>query len=152
MELLANPKIAAVKESSGDALFFLSLLERIKSERVEVSVMLGWEELLLTGLVHGAAGCITSCGGIVPEILRAVYDNYQEGNLQKALDSQQSILRITRKLSAEGFPYGYKMGMAARIPQRILRSPKMQRQEEMLQEKSREIEAFLAQELELLFT
>lgn len=150
MEMLNHPKVAAVKESSGDARFLISLLERIKSEEIDVKVMLGWEELLLTGLVHGASGCITSCGGIVPEILRKVYESWMQGDMKSAEFYQQSISRITRVLSEGGLPYGYKMGMAARIPQRLLQSSHMDEFEKQLQLKAEKIKGMLEQELSLL--
>lgn len=150
LEILKHPNVAAVKESSGDARFLISLLERIKREEIDVEVMLGWEELLLTGLVHGASGCITSCGGIVPEILRKVYDSWTKGDMESAAFYQQSISRITRVLGEDGLPYGYKMGMAARIPQRMLQSRHMNELENQLQLKAEKIKGMLDQELSLL--
>lgn len=150
LELLADPKVAALKESSGDARFLISLLEKIKTSGLNVKVMLGWEELLLTGLIHGADGCITSCGGIVPEILKKIYSCYQKGDLHGAAVCQQSICRITEKLGACGLPCGYKMGMAARISHRILQADRMQKLEGILQREVLEIRDILDRELALL--
>lgn len=150
MEMLRHPTVAAVKESSGDARFLISLLERIKREQIDVEVMLGWEELLLTGLVHGASGCITSCGGIVPEILRKIYDSWKHNDMKTAAFYQQSISRITGILGEGGLPYGYKLGMAARVPHRMLQSGHMDELEKQLQRSKEKIRIMLEQELSLL--
>lgn len=147
MELLADPKVVAVKESSGDARFLISLLEGIRREQIHVQVMVGWEELLLTSLVHGAAGCITSCGGIVPEILKKIYTCWEQGRVEEAARYQQSICRITRELGRYGLPCGYKMGMAARIPHRVLQSGLMESLEEELRVREEEIRMLLEREL-----
>lgn len=147
LELLAEPKVVAVKESSGEVRFLLSLMERIKARGIDAKVMVGWEELLLTGLVHGASGCITSCGGIVPEILKEIYGRFMQGDIPGAMRCQESICRITRVLGKYGFPGGYKMGMAARVPCRILQSSRMQELEEKLQNGSREVQELIKREL-----
>lgn len=150
LDLLAHPKVAAIKESSGDARFLISLLETIRREQIDVQVMVGWEELLLTALVHGAAGCITSCGGIVPEILKKVYTCWEQGDLDKAAQYQQSICRITQELGSYGLPCGYKMGMAARIPHRVLQSRRMEGLRERMRAREDDISMLLERELALV--
>lgn len=123
LTLLAHPKVAAVKESSGDAMLLLRLLEALRAKGLSTPVMLGFEELFLTGLVHGARGSITSCGGILPELMTALLRSHQKGDIQKAAALQQSVCRITSAIKLYGFPLGYKMAMAARgFPLRIVKS------------------------------
>lgn len=123
LEVLAHPRVAAVKESSGDAMLLLRLLEACRAEGITVPVMLGFEELFLTGLVHGAKGSITSCGGILPELMLGIARSHAAGDIATATAMQQSVCRITGAIKRYGFPLGYKMAMAARgFSMRIIKS------------------------------
>lgn len=134
LELLTSPHIAAVKESSGSATFLLKLLSRMEQDGLKTPVMLGFEELYLTGLVHGAKGSMTSCGGVVPELMRGINDSFHAGNMERAQKLQKLVCRIIDRFAAYGLPYGYKLGMAARgFPFRILRSTRMEVLEGKLQ-------------------
>lgn len=114
LELMRHPRVAAVKESSGDAVFLQTLLEDCAARGITTPVMLGFEELALTGLLHGAKGSITSCGGIVPELMRAMLESFHSGDIQKAVEQQKSVCRVTMEIKRYGFPLGYKMAMKAR--------------------------------------
>lgn len=112
--VMSHPNVAAVKESSGDAVFLFQLMEECGFRGIETPVMLGFEELLLTGLTAGASGCITSCGGIVPELIAGIINAYRAGDIQRAIAMQASINRLTMHIKRYGFPLGYKMAMKAR--------------------------------------
>lgn len=112
--VMAHPNVVAVKESSGDAMLLLRLLEDRRSRDIATPVMLGFEELALTGLVHGAQGSITSCGGIVPELMQGIVRRFRTGDIAGAAAMQQSVCRITDIIKPYGFPIGYKIAMKAR--------------------------------------
>lgn len=149
-EILRNPKVVGLKESSGDVKVLLNILDKIQQENLNINVMVGWEELFFTALVHGARGCITSLGGIVPELMQGIYHNFQEGNLEQARNYQNAVARIASKLNSYGFLPGYKMGMAARIPYRILRGSFMEEMEKEIQGEIPEIKKFIEKEVAIL--
>jgi dihydrodipicolinate synthase/N-acetylneuraminate lyase len=150
LEILYHPKVIGIKESSGDIKSLLRIMDEIKRNDLSVDIMLGWEELFLTGLMNGASGCITSLSGIVPELMNEIYDNFQSGNLKRADICQRAVIRIATLLSSYGFIPGYKMGMAARIPYRILRGKIMDRLEEDIQAKVYHIRDEIRRELKIL--
>lgn len=148
LEIMKNPKVAAIKESSGDAIFLQKLMQQLRAEGIDTPVMLGWEELCLTGLSCGAAGSITSSGGIVPELMRGIFDRFREGEYGMAAKLQEAVIRITTVLSGYGFPPGYKMGVAARgFSMRILRSPRMTELEAHYAEETEKVRALIEGEL-----
>lgn len=114
MELVEHPNVVAIKESSGDVKNLIKIMTTINDRKIDVNVLLGWEELLFTGLTYGATGCITSCGGIVPEILQKIIKCFSKQDYAGAASCEQSIIRIVQEISKYGFPYGYKMGVLAR--------------------------------------
>jgi len=146
--LLAHENITAVKESSGDIRFLMQLMERIHAEGMAVNVLLGWEELLLSGLPYGVKGCVTSCGGIVPELLRKTIDSFRAGDIKTAAACESAVTRITNVLSSYGFPQGYKMGVLARgLRFRIYQSPHMEMMEAELQKEVPGIRDLIEREL-----
>lgn len=150
MDILRHPKVVGMKESSGDVVCFLDIMNQIKSEQIEVDVMLGLEELMLTGLTNGARGCITSSSGIIPELLKKIYVCYDEGNMEDAVKYQEAVVRVSRLLNSYGFLPGYKMGMAARIPYRIFRGSMMDEVESKIQKEIPYIRDIIEKELESL--
>lgn len=150
LELLHHPKVIGIKESSGDIKNLLKLMDEIKKNKLSIDVMLGWEELLLTGLMNGASGCITSLSGIVPEIMNEIYTSFQAGDLTRADRCQRSVVRLASLLNSYGFIPGYKMGMAARLPYRILRGRAMDRYEEEIQMNVGQIRDSIQKELKML--
>jgi len=151
MTLLSHENITAVKESSGDIRFLMQLMERIRAENLDVNVLLGWEELLLSGLPYGVKGCVTSCGGIVPELLRKTIDSFRAGDMEMAAACERAVTRITNALTAYGFPQGYKMGVLARgLRFQIYQSPHMAAMEAELQCEVAGIHTLIETELSLL--
>ncbi len=112
--LAAHENVRGIKESSGDVKFLLKLLNRIKNDGIDANVMLGWEELLYTGLTLGATGCAVSCGGIIPEILVKILDSFKKGDHATAVKYQMYVVEITSVIGQIGFPAGYKLAVKAR--------------------------------------
>jgi dihydrodipicolinate synthase/N-acetylneuraminate lyase len=150
LELLYHPKVIGIKESSGDIKCLLRIIDEIKRYNLSVDVMLGWEELFLTGLMNGASGCITSLSGIVPELMNEIYVSFQNGKLEWADSCQRAVIRIAALLNSYGFIPGYKMGMAARLPYRILHGKILDRLEADIQVNVNHIRSEIQKELRIL--
>ncbi len=151
LKLLDHPNVVGMKESSGDLRQTMRILSAAKERGGRVHVLMGWEELLLAGLSHGAKGCIVTGAAIFPELLSEVLASFASGNLQRAADCEFAIQRITASLMKIGFPQGYKLGVAARgISFRILQSCTMQQTEDELQKLVPEIAEKIRNELDAL--
>lgn len=112
--LIRHDNIIAIKDSSGSIPELLNLLNMLAEEGREFRVLVGWEEMLLSSLSVGAAGCMVASGGIFPEIMSGIYNAYKGSQLQKAVKLQKLIAMATEQMKRMFFPYGYKLAMAAR--------------------------------------
>lgn len=85
----------------------------------EIGTFIGWDSLILSSLVSGAAGVMAGTANIVPAELVAVYDAVKSGNLDVAreawarvyplLDAALSVnyvAAVKTALDAAGFPAG----------------------------------------------
>ncbi len=106
--------ITAIKESSGDLKFLLKLAKRLEDENLPIKILMGWDELVLSGLAYGANGCIIATGGIVPEILIKLYHAYKSNDYRTALHCQKAVATIAEAAMKLGLPHGYKLAVLAR--------------------------------------
>lgn len=151
LSYLSHPNVTGMKESSGDIRFLMRVMDELKQRKLSTNVMMGWEELLLPGLLYGAKGCIVAGAGIFPELLRRILSDFSAGDLVHAAECELSIRRITEKLMGLGFPEGYKLGVAARgVSFRILQSVLLQHREQGLQQEIPKIEELIKKELSTL--
>ncbi len=101
--------IVAAKDSTGD---MTNAEEYIRLTRgMDFSVMMGRDTLILAGLVYGATGAIASCANVAPRVAVDIYEKYQAGDLQGALEAQFkfSALRISTNMGT--FPVVLKEGL-----------------------------------------
>lgn len=114
-KLIKIENIIAIKDSSGDMKSMMHLMNIVREEdRSDFAIMTGWDDMLYPSLCIGAKGCITGTCGILPEIIVEIYKKFQEGNKDKALEIQNSILPILRTMSSIQFPAGYKLALDIR--------------------------------------
>ena len=98
--------IVAAKDSTGD---MTNAEEYIRLTRgKDFSVMMGRDTLILAGLHYGATGAIASCANVAPRIAVDIYEKFQAGDYQGALDAQfkLSALRIATNMGS--FPVTLK--------------------------------------------
>jgi len=82
-------RFAGVKDSGGDMGYADGIIQRAP----ELDVFVGSEKLLLTGLKHGAAGCITAGANVLARRAAAVYQAWKSGEDAEALQAALSIAR-----------------------------------------------------------
>lgn len=96
--LSAYPQaIAGIKDSSGDSANLRALLDAFSG--TDFDVFPGSELLLLEGLRHGGAGCITATGNVNPGPIAALYQNWRSSDA----DAMQAGLDAVRK-AIQAFP------------------------------------------------
>ncbi len=87
--------VVGIKDSSGDWENQKAILERVPGFRV----FTGSEGLLLNNLRHGGVGTICAVANVIPDKVRALYDNWQAPDA----DARQEALMYMRQAIA---PYG----------------------------------------------
>src|SRR4051812_18697068 len=68
------PRIIGIKDSSGDVAFMGRMINAIKPVRPDFSFLTGWEPVLVPMMLMGADGGTNATSGVVPELMRAMYD------------------------------------------------------------------------------
>lgn len=114
--LADHPNIIGIKDSAGSQESLDGFLA-IARERADFDVLVGPDSLILHGLRHGAAGCISGLGNISPVTLRAIYDAHAAGNAAAADQHQERYSTLRKELYTHGFPPTMvKCGLRAAMP------------------------------------
>ena len=117
--------ITSIKWTSSDYFGMMALKDLTHGE---MNIINGPDEMLLMGLSAGADGGIGTTYNFMLPLIRGIYDNYVDQNMEKAQQYQTKVCRIIRQLS--GIPIipatkailehmGYEVGNAA-FPQKRL--------------------------------
>lgn len=132
--LAAHPNIVGIKDSSGDAVGFMKMLASCPEADKDFSVMTGREEFFFAALCAGAQGCVTGTAGVMPELMRRIYDLFQQGDLAAARQLQMMAIPLMNQMASLPFPLGYKLAMEIRgFNMGELQVPLTSRQQENLQ-------------------
>ena len=113
-KLCRLPNIVAIKDSSGNMVNLVNNIDQSRQVNPDFHVLIGYEEGLYPALMAGAKGCFTASVGIIPEVMRDIYDSTMRGDYDHARERQYSILRLIRLMKVPPFPLGFKVGMEAR--------------------------------------
>jgi 4-hydroxy-tetrahydrodipicolinate synthase len=113
--LAAHPRIAGLKDSSGDLGYGAGLLDAVAAAGAagEFSVLTGIDSLLVSYLLAGARGTICGSANVVPELVRAVYDAAREGKLDEALRHEARLRAVNAACLTGALPAAFKAVLAA---------------------------------------
>jgi 4-hydroxy-tetrahydrodipicolinate synthase len=112
--LAEHPNIIGIKDSAGSRESLDGFLA-IARERSDFDVLVGPDSLVLHGLRHGAAGCISGLGNVCPVTLNAIHTNFVSGDLVAAEAAQTHFSALREQL--------YALGFAPALVKRALRHP-----------------------------
>jgi 4-hydroxy-tetrahydrodipicolinate synthase len=109
------PRIAAIKDSSGDVAQMLRMIEAVRPVRPDFTFLTGWEAVLLPMLLIGCDGGTNATSGVVPELTRSLYDLARAGKVEEARRVQARVTRwFDAMLSGGDFPEGFRAGVGVR--------------------------------------
>jgi 4-hydroxy-tetrahydrodipicolinate synthase len=92
-------QIVAMKDSSGDMKYFMSILEKAQPK---INILIGWDENVLPALAAGANGMILASANVIPKIWLNIFDLVQKGKMNEAIEEQRKIQKFTRMIVATG--------------------------------------------------
>jgi len=131
------PRIIAIKDSSGDVAQMMRMIEAVRPNRPDFSFLAGWDIVLLPMLLIGCDGGTNAVSGVVPEIMRNLYDSTIAGRLDEARRIQMTVADLfDRLVYSVDFPEGFRVGAT-------LRGFKMGQGRQPLSEKHRQVLAEL---------
>jgi len=112
--LCSMPNVVGVKDSSGNMINIMNLIEMTRKVNSNFKVLVGVEEILLPALLVGGNGCMTATAGIFPEFMIGIWKAYNNKNLNLANSLQFAILPLIREMKSVNFPQGFKEAMSLR--------------------------------------
>lgn len=81
-------------------------LRAIKNRNDDVSILTCHDEYLLTSMVQGVDGALVGFASFIPDLITALYDAVQKGDLKTAQDIQSRINPLKEVVYASGEPSG----------------------------------------------
>jgi dihydrodipicolinate synthase/N-acetylneuraminate lyase len=142
------PRVAAIKDSSGDLPHMMRMIAAVKPVRPDFAFLTGWDAALMPMLLIGCDGGTNATSGVVPEITRKLYDLTLARELDQARDLQYRLLKLFDAMiySAE-FPEGFRAALQLRgIHTGRGRQPQSDVQEQALEQLRGELQCLLAAE------
>jgi 4-hydroxy-tetrahydrodipicolinate synthase len=109
--LLAFDNLAGIKDSSGDLALTLDFLRAGKDR---LSVFAGRDGLILSTLIHGGCGAVSSVASACPELAVAIYREFCAGHLDAAREAQMKFAELRQQFSLGTFPAVVKEILAIR--------------------------------------
>jgi 2-dehydro-3-deoxy-D-pentonate aldolase len=113
--LAEYPRIVGIKDSSGDISFMLRMMAAVEPVRPDFVFLTGWEAALLPMLLIGCQGGTNATSGVVPEVMRRIFDLSKTGDLGAARALQFHLIELFDDLVyGADFPEGVRLGLELR--------------------------------------
>jgi len=115
--------IVGIKDSSGDMVKFHELVRTIGSK---INLLQGLEPLYISSFVLGIRGAVSGDANLVPKLAVQVYEDFMNGNLEKAIENQFKLALLDVTLSKSDFIEAIKHGLThLGMPSGHARKPSM---------------------------
>ena len=96
-----NPQVVGFKDSSASAVYFQSVLYKMR-ERPDFAMLVGPEEITGECVLLGAHGGINGGANMFPELYVSMYNAAKAGDLQRIVQLQQLIMQISTTIYTVG--------------------------------------------------
>ena len=109
--LSEHPNIVGIKESSGHV---MRVAEMVAAAPADFQVLTGSAPTLLAGLMVGAKGAILALASALPEKCVELFELVRAGQIEKARELQNVLLRVSKVVASEHAIAGVKFAMDQR--------------------------------------
>jgi 4-hydroxy-tetrahydrodipicolinate synthase len=109
-KLLQLDNIISVKDSSGDKNYFSELFG-LKAIRSDLTVLMGFEELLAEAIAQGADGAVTGGANLFPGLYVALYNAAVQGNTSEVQRLQHIVEAIVENIYQPDYLTGLKYAL-----------------------------------------
>jgi 4-hydroxy-tetrahydrodipicolinate synthase len=108
-------KIIGIKDSSGDVAFMGRMVNAIRPIRPDFCFLTGWDVVLVPMMLMGADGGTNATSGVVPELMRKLYDFAVARQIDDAMKLQLRLIELFDAMLYNGdFPDGFRVGVELR--------------------------------------
>ncbi len=141
-------RVVAIKDSSGDLPHMMRMIAAVRPNRPGFSFLTGWDAALMPMLLVGCDGGTNATSGVVPEIMKKLYDLTLARKLDEALDLQYRVLKLfDAMIYSSEFPEGFRAALRLRgINTGVGRQPQSDVQQLQLNKLSDQLQCLLAAE------
>src|SRR4051812_27120046 len=116
------PRVIGIKDSSGDVSQMGRMVNAIRPHRPDFTFLTGWDVVLVPMMLVGADGGTNATSGVVPELMRRLYDDGRRGitggdgrALQDAMRLQLRLIELfDAMLYSADFPEGFRAAVDLR--------------------------------------
>jgi dihydrodipicolinate synthase/N-acetylneuraminate lyase len=108
------PRIIGIKDSSGDIANMSRMINAVRPIRPDFTFLTGWEAALVPMLVMGCDGGTHATSGVVPEVMRRLFDLVRAGSVADAVELQLKLLPLFDLMVTPEFPDGFRAGTTLR--------------------------------------
>lgn len=96
-----HPNIIGIKDSSGNAPYFQSILYHLK-DNPDFSIFVGPDEMLATSILFGADGGVNSGSNMFPELFTGLFKAAKSRDLEQVSVLQKNVMRISLEIYSNG--------------------------------------------------
>jgi dihydrodipicolinate synthase/N-acetylneuraminate lyase len=109
LRLAEFDRIIGIKDSSGDVAFMGRMINAVRPRRSDFTFLTGWDVVLIPMMLIGADGGTNATSGVVPELMRRLYDLGAAHRWDEAIPLQLRLVELfdTMLFSAD-FPEGFR--------------------------------------------
>lgn len=97
-----------VKDSSGDLTNTAAYMEECPPT---FRVFMGRDTMIYAGLAYGCAGAVAATANVAPDVVVGIYDAFQAGDHEQALDLQRKLAPLRHAFTLGSFPVVVKDAM-----------------------------------------
>lgn len=109
------PRVIGIKDSSGDLTFLMRLIAAVRPARPDFVVLTGWDPQLVPAILAGADGGTNAMSGLVPEVMRKLYDLAREGQIEAAMRLQYQVMQLfDATIYSMDFPESFRAAVELR--------------------------------------
>lgn len=95
--LADHPNIYGIKDSSGNAVYYNSLIDKLK-RRTDFSVFVGPDEMMASTVLAGGDGGVNSGSNMFPHLYVKLYEAARDGDLGRVKELQRSVMLISQSI------------------------------------------------------
>jgi len=90
---------------------FLNLVRFLNASRTKIAIFAGSDAMAYSNLEFGGSGAIIGSANVAPKLASKIFDDYKNGNLTEARDSQERLLPVIMALGIGKYPAPLKDAM-----------------------------------------
>src|SRR5204862_5482323 len=105
-------RIIGIKDSSGDVAQMGRMINAVRPQRPDFVFLTGWDVVLVPMMLMGADGGTNATSGVVPELMRRMYDLAAQRRWDEAMPLQLRLIELfDAMLFSADFPEGFRAGV-----------------------------------------